>query len=92
MLSAASRVHGKSSPHVLITVFVTMLFAEVVGYSGGLAQHRGYVQSILLAVFVSGIVFVIHDLDTPLAGVSQAGLRPMIHLKTMIEREEGESP
>jgi hypothetical protein len=50
------------------------------------------VQGILLAVFVSGIIFVIHDLDTPLAGVSQSGQQPMIHLKTMIEREEGVTP
>jgi hypothetical protein len=78
---------------ILVLLFATAVAAAgVVGYSGGLAQHRGYVQSILLAVFVSGIIFVIHDLDTPLAGVSQSAQRPMIHLKTMIEREEGARP
>ncbi|MES2922656.1 MAG: hypothetical protein V4819_13975 [Verrucomicrobiota bacterium] len=78
---------------ILVLLFATAFTAAgVVGYSGGLAQHRGYVQSTLLAVFVSGIIFVIHDLDTPLAGLSQAGQRPMIHLKSMIESEEGFRP
>jgi hypothetical protein len=78
---------------ILVLLFATAVAAAgVVGYSGGLAQHRGYVQSILLAMFVSGIIFVIHDLDTPMAGVSQSGQRPMIHLKTTIEREEGVTP
>lgn len=78
---------------ILVLLFATAVTAAgVVGYSGGLAQHRGYVQGVLLAVFVSGIIYVIHELDTPLSGVSQAGQRPMMHLKSMIESEEGLPP
>jgi hypothetical protein len=75
-------------PPILVLLFATAITAAgVVGYSGGLAQHRGNVQGILLAVFVSSIIFVIHELDTPLAGVSQSGQRPLIHLKALIEAE-----
>lgn len=78
---------------ILVLLFATAVTAAgVVGYSGGQANHRGNVQSVLLAVFVSGIIFVIHELDTPLAGVSQAGQRPLVHLKSMIEREESTIP
>ncbi|MEY4568785.1 MAG: hypothetical protein RLZZ398_224 [Verrucomicrobiota bacterium] len=74
---------------ILVLLFATAVAAAgVVGYSGGLAKHRGNVQSVLFGVFVSGIIFVIHELDTPLAGVSQAGRGPMIHLKNLIEAEQ----
>lgn len=73
---------------ILILLFATAVAAAgVVGYSGGLAQHRGIVQSTLLAVFVSGIIFVIHDLDTPRTGVSQSSQQPLAHLKAIIESE-----
>ncbi|MCW1924461.1 hypothetical protein OKA05_17980 [Luteolibacter arcticus] len=78
---------------ILVLLFATAVAAAgVVGYSGGLSQHRGKAQSVLLAVFVSGIIFVIHELDTPLAGVSQSGQRPLIHLKALIEAEETATP
>ena len=74
---------------ILILLFATAVAAAgVVGYSGGLSAHRGIVQGVLLAVFVSGIIFVIHDLDTPLTGASQSGQRPLLHLKTLLERED----
>lgn len=73
---------------ILILLFATAVAAAgVVGYSGGLSQHRGIVQSMLLAVFVSGIVFVIHDLDTPRSGVSQSSSQPLVHLKSIVESE-----
>lgn len=73
---------------ILVLLFATAVTAAgVVGYSGGMVAHRGVVQSILLAVFVSGIIFVIHDLDTPQDGISQLTPRPLVHLKTLIERE-----
>ena len=84
----ATAMETKVPQPILVLLFCTAITAAgVVGFSGGLAQHRGNVQGVLLAVFVSGIIFVIHELDTPLAGVSQAGQRPLIHLKTLIEAE-----
>jgi hypothetical protein len=54
--------------------------AGIVGFSGGLAGHRAIVQSALLAVFVTGIFFVIHDLDTPNEGLARSERKPLIHL------------
>jgi hypothetical protein len=58
--------------------------AGIVGFSGGLAKHRAIAQSVLLAVFVSGIFFVIHDLDTPDSGLAQSEREPLIHLSELL--------
>ena len=66
--------------------------AGIVGFSGGLAEHSAIVQSVLLAVFVSGIFFVIHDLDTPDAGLAQSEREPLIHLSELLTRGAQKQP
>lgn len=61
--------------------------AGIVGFSGGLAGHRARVQSILLAVFVTAIFCVIHDLDTPDHGFAQSERAPLVHLSELLARE-----
>lgn len=66
--------------------------AGIVGFSGGLAKHRAIVQSVLLAVFVSGIFFVIHDLDTPDSGLAQTEREPLIHLSELLAQGAQKHP
>lgn len=66
--------------------------AGIVGFSGGLAEHRAIPQSVLLAVFVSAIFFVIHDLDTPDAGLAQSEREPLVHLSELLKREAQQHP
>lgn len=49
--------------------------------------HEWSSLHVLVVLFVSAIIFVIHDLDTPLTGASQSGQRPLLHLKTLLEQE-----
>jgi len=64
----------------------------IVGFSGGLAGHRAIVQSVLLAVFVTAIFFVIHDLDTPNHGLSQSEREPLVYLSERLKREAQQHP
>jgi hypothetical protein len=78
---------------ILVLVLSTSVIAAgVVGFSGGLGAHRGRLQHILFACFVSGIIYVIHHLHTPQAGSSRVGLQPLIQLKTVIDREISQKP
>lgn len=68
--------------------------AGIVGFSGGLAGHRAIVQSVLLTAFVTGIFFVIHDLDTPNTVLARSGRErePLRHLSELLAREAQERP
>ena len=78
---------------ILVLLFATAITAAgVIGFSAGLSSHRGWLQNVLFGVFVSGIIFVIHDLDTPMTGASQSGQRPLVHLKMLIEKEAAATP
>jgi hypothetical protein len=61
--------------------------AGVVGYSGGLGQHRGTVQSVLLTLFVSATCYVILDLDRPMHGLMQVDQTPILQLNEFLDRE-----
>lgn len=69
-----------------------MAAAWIVGFSGGLAGHRAILQSVLLAVFVAAIFFVIHDLDTPQHGLAQSERGPLIHFANLLSRETRPQP
>jgi hypothetical protein len=91
-LSVHRRWIAAMETSVPVTILVLLLFtsviaAGVVGFSGGLGAHRGRLQHILFACVVSGIIYVIHDLDTPHAGFSRVGKQPLIQLKSTIDRE-----
>jgi hypothetical protein len=73
---------------ILVLLFgAAVAAAGVVGYSGGLGRHRGVIQSVLLTLFVSAIIYVIHDLDTPLSGGIQIDQGPILHLKQLLDDE-----
>lgn len=89
------RVHAFQSrvPDSIVGLLLAAAVATggVVGYSGGLGQHRGTVQSALLALFVSATVYVILDLDRPLHGIMAVDQTPMLQLKESLDRETGSS-
>jgi hypothetical protein len=89
------RVHAFQSrvPDSIILLLFSAAVAAggVVGYSGGLGQHRATMQSMLLAIFVSGTIYVILDLDHPLSGFIRVDQTPMFQIKAILDREAGGS-
>jgi hypothetical protein len=81
-------------PPVIFALLFAAAFASaaVVGFSGGLAHHRAIVQSLLLTLFVGGILFVIHELDTPDTGLAQGGREPFLHLAEVLSGEATRQP
>jgi hypothetical protein len=75
-----------------VNTSASLITAAVVRCSGGLDAYRERLQHILFACFVSGIIYVIHGLDTPLTGLSREELQPITHLKTVIDREISQKP
>jgi hypothetical protein len=72
---------------ILILLFAAAIgTASVVGFSAGLTQDRGRLQTTALAVFVCGTIHVILDLDRPLSGV-QVDQSPLLHLRAQWEQE-----
>jgi hypothetical protein len=74
-------------PILILLLSAAVAAAGVVGYSGGLGQHRGTVQSVFLALFVSGTLYVILDLDHPLHGIMEVDQTPMLQLKEYLDQE-----
>jgi hypothetical protein len=73
--------------HVLNLLFTAAIGAAgVVGFSAGLGQHRGRLQTVALAVFVCGTIHVILDLDRPLNG-ARVDQTPLLHLRAQWESE-----
>jgi hypothetical protein len=60
--------------------------AGVVGFSAGLGQHSGRLQTTALTVFVCGTIQVILELDRPVSGV-QVDQTPLLQLQAQWERE-----
>jgi len=89
------RVHAFQSrvPDSIILLLFSAAVAAggVVGYSGGLGQHRATMQSMLLAIFVSGTIYVILDLDHPMSGFIRVDQTPMFQIKAILDREAGAS-
>jgi hypothetical protein len=85
------RVHAfqsRVSDSIILLLFSAAIAAGgVVGYSGGLGQHRATMQSMLLAIFVSGTIYVILDLDHPLSGFIRVDQTPMLQIKATLDRE-----
>jgi len=48
-------------------------------------------QSMLLAIFVSGTIYVILDLDHPMSGFIRVDQTPMFQIKAILDREAGAS-
>ncbi len=62
-----------------------------VGYSGGLAGHRGIVARVLFSLVVCGTTFIILELDRPARGVLRVDQGPMIQLRQLIDQDSGAS-
>jgi hypothetical protein len=72
---------------ILLLLFAAAIGAAgVVGFSAGLGQHSGRLQTIALTVFVCGTIHVILELDRPVSGV-QVDQTPLLQLQAQWERE-----
>ena len=85
------RVHAfqsRVSDSIILLLFSAAVAAGgVVGYSGGLGQHRATMQSTLLAIFVCGTIYVILDLDHPMSGFMRVDQTPMLQIKATLDRQ-----
>ena len=77
---------------IVLLLSAAVAAAGVVGYSGGLGQHRGTVQSVLLTLFISGTFYVILDLDRPLEGIVAVDQTLISRLKEFLDQEVGRGP
>ena len=72
---------------VLLLLFGgSIISLAAVGFAGGIANHRGSVGRLLLALLLGGTSFVILDLDRPRRGLFKLSQEPMLHLKETLER------
>jgi hypothetical protein len=63
-----------------------------VGFAAGIANHRGTVGKLLLAVLLGATIFIVLDLDRPRHGVFQISQEPIVHLKELLDRGADISP
>ena len=73
-------------PILYLLFAAAMGAAGVVGFSAGLGQHHGRLQTVALTVFVCGTIHVILELDRPVSGV-QVDQTPLLRLRAQWERE-----
>ncbi len=101
LLSNAQSLHrqriyayGSRVPAVIIELLfgAAVIALLVVGYSGGLTQHRGILLKIMITLVVCGTVFTILDLDTPRRGLIQVEQTPMLWVEEMMEHVPEPSP
>lgn len=90
------RVHAFENrvpdPVILLLFGGAIVCLAAVGFADGIANHRGTVGKILLAVLLAGTIFVVLDLDRPRRGIFEISQEPMLHLKEVIERDAGTGP
>jgi hypothetical protein len=72
---------------VVLLLFGGAIVAMIaVGFSAGIANHRGGVGRFLLAVLICATIFVVLDLDRPRRGLFRLSQGPMMHLQQILER------
>jgi hypothetical protein len=72
---------------VVLLLFGGAIVAMVaVGFSAGIANHRGAVGRFLLAGLICATIFVVLDLDRPRRGLFRLSQGPMLHLQQILER------
>lgn len=73
---------------ILVLLFGAAIMASTaVGYSSGLARHRGVLAATMMTFLVGGTVYAILDLDQPAQGFSQIEQAPLLRVKQQIEQE-----
>jgi hypothetical protein len=65
----------------------TVIAMAAVGFAAGIANHRGTVGKLLLAVLLGGTIFVVLDLDRPRRGIFRISQEPILHLKQVLDRD-----
>jgi hypothetical protein len=73
---------------VWLLIFGALTVISVLGFLGGLGNHRGLPARIAVTLLFCGTLYVTLDLDKPHQGLIRVSQSPMLHLKQALERDD----
>jgi len=81
--------HLERVPESIIWLLLgaTAIVMGTVGLSGGMGQYRGLTARLLLALLLSGTIYVILDMDQPQLGYTQVDQSPLLQLRNVINHD-----
>ena len=74
-------------PVIWLLLFGALTAITVIGFFGGLGNHRGLPARIAVTVMLCGTIYVTLDLDKPHQGFIRVSQSPMLHLKQILDRD-----
>lgn len=69
-----------------------VIATAMIGFSGGLGNHRAVPARIILAILLCATTYVLLDLDHPHEGFIRVSQSPMLHLKQIMDRDPETTP
>lgn len=79
-------------PIIWLLLFGALISITVIGFYGGLANHRGLPARVAVTLLLCGTVYVTLDLDKPHQGFMRISQSPMLHLKQTLDRDPEAKP
>lgn len=79
-------------PIIWLLLFGALISITVIGFFGGLANHRGLPSRIAVTLLLCGTIYVTLDLDKPHQGFMRISQSPMLHLKQTMDRDPETKP
>ena len=74
-------------PVIWLLLFGAVTASTVIGFMGGLGNHRGLPARIALTLLLSGTIYVILDLDKPHQGMIRVSQAPMVELQQTLHSD-----
>ena len=79
-------------PVIWLLLFGALTAIAVIGFYGGLANHRGLPPRIAVTLLLCGTIYVILDLDKPHQGLMPVSQSPMLHLERTLDHDPDTMP
>lgn len=76
---------------VWLLLFGALTAITVLGFSGGLGNHRGLPAQIAVTLLLCGTIYVTLDLDKPHQGLIKVSQSPMLYLQTTLHADPKQS-
>lgn len=79
-------------PIIWLLLLGALTAIAVIGFYGGLANHRGLPPRIAVTLLLCATIYVILDLDKPHQGLMPVSQSPMLHLERALDRDPDTGP
>ena len=79
-------------PIVWLLLFGALTAITVLGFLGGLGNHRGLPARTAVTLLLCGTIYVTLDLDKPHQGLIRISQSPMLHLKSTLDHDPETKP